>query len=255
MTLELPFFIRGIIIGLAIAVPVGPVGILCVQRTLALGASCGLISGLGAAVADTIYGFIAALGVTFFSSFLLEHQAAFRLAGAAFLVYIGIKSIIRDPFKKQTSASMALMGYIKVFSSSFVLTLTNPLTILAFISIFASFGLADPKEDYVATALLIVGVFAGASLWWLFLAGLAWRLKEKFTRNTVRWLHRIAGILLLCFAAGVLASIFFLPRAPVSRSGCFPHPQTIPAKIYGNVFCASHRAFNFARHSSFYAWR
>ena len=216
MTLDLPFFVRGIIIGLAIAVPVGPVGILCVQRTLSQGASYGLVSGLGAAVADTIYGIIAALGVRLFSSFLVGHQAAFRLIGAAFLTYIGIKSLVRDPFKRNASMSVALMSYVKDFTSSFALTLTNPLTILAFISIFASFGLADPKEDYLATTLLIVGVFAGAAIWWLFLAGLAWRLRDKFTQRTVRWLHTIAGVLLLCFAAGVLVSILFLPPTPAA---------------------------------------
>ena len=110
---------------------------------------------------------------------------------------------------------MALAGYLKDFTSSFALTLTNPLTILAFITIFAGYGLADPKEDYLATALMILGVFTGAAIWWLFLAMLAWKMREKFTERTVRWLHSIAGVMLLLFAAGILASIFFLPSSPI----------------------------------------
>lgn len=198
-------FLKGIVIGLAIAVPVGPIGALCVQRTLAEGRISGLVSGLGAATADTIYGFIAAFGVTMISGFLISHQMWLRIIGGAILFTLGLKTFLSRPRKQ--AAPVSGNSLLTNFFSTFGLTLTNPITILAFAAIFAALGVVSGSQDLAALGMLILGVFFGSALWWLILSGGASLFRGWIGTHGMRWVNRISGIIIIAFGAVVLASV------------------------------------------------
>ncbi len=133
--MELSLFLKGLLIGFSIAAPVGPIGVLCIRRTLASGRTIGLLSGLGAATADALYGSLAAFGLTAISGFLVRQQGLLRLLGGAFLCYLGLRAILTRPANAASLNSPA--SHVNAYSSTFFLTLTNPLTILSFAAIFA----------------------------------------------------------------------------------------------------------------------
>ncbi len=203
-------FLKGIVIGLAIAVPVGPIGALCVQRTLAEGRISGLVSGLGAATADTIYGFIAAFGVTMISGFLISHQMWLRVIGGAILFTLGLKTFLSRPRKQ--AAPVSGNSLLTNFFSTFGLTLTNPITILAFAAIFAALGVVSGSQDLAALGMLILGVFFGSALWWLILSGGASLFRGWIGTHGMRWVNRISGVIIVAFGAVVLASVAGLGR-------------------------------------------
>jgi len=198
---SISFFIRGLIIGFSIAAPVGPIGVLCIRRTLAQGRASGFISGLGAATADAIYGCVAGFGLTFISSFLISEQLWFRLVGGTFLCYLGIKTFLARPAEKAASARG--YGLAGAYASTFFLTLTNPMTILSFAAIFAGLGVGNTGGNYFFAGLLVLGVFLGSASWWLILSGLFGAVRTKFSPSSLRWVNRISGIIIAGF--GLLA--------------------------------------------------
>lgn len=202
-------FLRGVAVGFAIAAPVGPVGLLCIRRALADGRFAAWIAGLGAAFADTFYGAVAGLGLTLISDFLLEYRTALSLVGGVFLVILGIHTVRQHPTLWQTP--QARLGLMRDFTSSFVLTLTNPATILAFMAVFASMGAVHVADDRMDATLLIGGVFVGSALWWLCLSALAGAVRHKFSERWLLWLNRGSGVVLVLFGVGVLGSLAFLP--------------------------------------------
>ena len=195
--MDLSFFARGLIIGFSIAAPVGPIGILCIRRTLAEGRASGFVSGLGAATADAIYGCIAGFGLTFISSFLIHQQGWFRLVGGAFLFYLGLKTFLARPAEQ--SASERGNGLLSAYGSTFFLTLTNPMTILAFAAIFAGLGVASGGGNYVSAGVLVSGVFLGSTLWWVILSSGVGLFRKRFSLQALRWVNRISGIIILGF--------------------------------------------------------
>jgi threonine/homoserine/homoserine lactone efflux protein len=204
--IDISFLFRGIAIGFSIAAPVGPIGVLCIRRTLAEGRAFGLASGLGAATADATYGFVAGFGLTFVSGFLVGQQAWLRLIGGVFLCYLGIRTLFTAPAAGAASATGN--GLVGAYASTFFLTLTNPLTILSFAAIFAGLGLANSSGNYVSASILVLGVFIGSALWWLFLSGGVGLFRDRFTARGLRWVNRISGIIITCL--GVLALLSLL---------------------------------------------
>jgi len=203
--MEFNFFLRGMIIGFSIAAPVGPIGILCIRRTLAEGPTSGLISGLGAATADAIYGFIAGFGLTVISNLLIRQQIWLRLLGGGFLCYLGMKTFFTSPLKQ--SSSLKGRGLIRVYISTFFLTLTNPMTILSFMAIFAGLGVGSMSRGYFPAGLLVAGVFIGSALWWLFLSNGVGLFGKKFNLAGLRWTNRISGIIITTFGVWALLSL------------------------------------------------
>ncbi len=189
--------LRGLIIGFSIAAPVGPIGVLCIRRTLAEGRVSGLVSGLGAATADAIYGCIAGFGLTFASSILVSQQVWLRLIGGLFLCYLGVKTFLARP--AQEAASAEGRGLMGAYLSTFLLTLTNPITILAFAAIFAGLGVGGASRNYVSAGLLVSGVFLGSTLWWLILSGGVGALRMRFKLQGLRWVNRISGVIIMGF--------------------------------------------------------
>jgi threonine/homoserine/homoserine lactone efflux protein len=199
--MDLSFFLRGLIIGFSIAAPVGPIGVLCIRRTLAEGRVTGLVSGLGAASADAVYGSIAGFGLTAISGFLVDQQTALRLVGGAFLVYLGLKTLRARP--AHNPADTRNNGLVGAYASTFALTLTNPMTILSFAAIFAGVGIGAAGEDYGAALALVAGVFGGSAAWWLILSGGVSLLRTAFTPARLRGVNLVSGAILLGF--GIVA--------------------------------------------------
>lgn len=199
-------FYRGLMIGLAIAAPVGPIGVLVIRRTLAYGRLVGLVSGLGAATADALYGCVAAFGLAFLSNLLLQQQDWLRLVGGLFLCYLGARTFMAAP--SQAASIQSRGGLLTAYSSTFFLTLTNPLTILSFAAIFAGLGLTGTGGDYLAATWMVLGVFLGSTLWWFLLSLGVSLLRSRVNPQTMRWINRISGIIIFAFGVTALISLW-----------------------------------------------
>lgn len=193
------YFVKGFIIGLSVAAPVGPIGVLTIRRTLAEGRAAGFATGMGAAAADTLYGAIAGFGLTAVSVFLNEQAFWLRLIGGLFLAYLGMKTFLSKPAAREAqSGSRGLFGH---FLSTFFLTVSNPATIFSFLAIFSGLGLASTASDYRSSLVLVLGVFTGSGLWWFFLSLLMNLLRSRITTTHLVWINRASGLLILGFAA------------------------------------------------------
>jgi threonine/homoserine/homoserine lactone efflux protein len=197
--------LRGLAIGFSIAAPVGPIGVLCIRRTLAQGRVHGLVSGLGAATADAVYGLVAGFGLTFVSDALVGQQFWLRLGGGLFLCYLGARTFLAAPAEGAEPARA--VGLVGSYASTLVLTLTNPVTILSFAAVFAGLGLAGAGEEYGAALTLVLGVFGGSALWWLLLSAVAGWLRTRLTPRALRWVNRISGIVITGFGLVALSSL------------------------------------------------
>jgi threonine/homoserine/homoserine lactone efflux protein len=204
--MNIGLLIKSFVIGLSIAAVVGPISVLCIQRTLSRGYIYGLISGLGIATADGTYGSVAAFGLTAISTFLVHEEMWIRAIGGAFLLYLGIRTILSKPAEKAATAAKAhnLPG---AYASILLLTLTNPLTILSFAAIFAGIGVSGGKGGYLAATLVVLGVFLGSATWWLILTSSVSLLRRKITPRWLVWLNRISGAVLVIFGIVALISV------------------------------------------------
>lgn len=192
-------FANGFLIGFAIAAPVGPIGVLCIRRTLAYGQRAGFVSGLGAACADAIYGAVAALGLGWVMTALLAVQPWLQAFGLVFLLYLAVRTFRSEVAERpaELTDSPALLGQ---FASVFVLTLTNPATILSFIAIFAGAGFGTGGDLAAETGAMVGGVFVGSAAWWLLLSLTVGLLRRRLDANRLRWVNRGSAILLVTFA-------------------------------------------------------
>lgn len=195
-------FLRGMAIGLAVAAPVGPVGLLCIRRALADGRGAAFVAGLGAAVADTFYGAVAAFGLTFVTGFLMAHQVLLKLAGGGFLVVLGWRAWQARPVLVPTPRQGP--GLVADFFSTLMITLTNPGTILGFMGVFAALGDTDLNGG---AAVLVAGVFAGSAAWWLLLSAAAGAVRSSCTPLLLRRLNQASGVVIMLFGGAVLASL------------------------------------------------
>ncbi|MGI0485234.1 LysE family translocator [Pantanalinema rosaneae CENA516] len=199
--MEKELLLRGIVLGFAIAAPVGPIGVLCIRRTLAEGGIVGVVSGLGAATADAIYGCIAGFGLTVIANVLVHQKAWLGLIGGIFLCYLGIKTLLSKPAEQ--AASTIAANLIQAYASTLLLTLANPMTILAFAAMFAGLGLSSTPKNHLSAVVLVLGVFIGSALWWVCLSSSVSLLRQRFNLDGLRWVNRISGIIIIVF--GVLA--------------------------------------------------
>jgi len=204
-------FIEGILIGLVVAVPVGPLGLLCINRALMMGPVCGFFSGLGVATADALAAGIAALGISLISGLLVEHQLALRLVGGVFLCYLGYKIYRTEPAAQAPVNNVN--GLFGAYMTTFLLTFSNPVTILSFVAIYAGWHVPSLHGRYIAAALLTGGVFTGSVLWWvgLFIALTAFH--HKFNLRFILWVHRVSGAVIAGFGVVVLLSLAPLRQA------------------------------------------
>lgn len=199
---------RGALVGFAIAAPVGPVGLLCIRRTFAHGATTGLATGLGAAAADAMYGLVAALGVGAVASLLLEHASTLRIVGGVLMALLGVASLrrARQPAGAAPAAAGAPTpsGLLGAFGTTFALTASSPMTILSFAGLLAA--LAPPDGSLAGGLLLVAGVFTGSIAWWMILVGGVSASRKAIPPNAIRWIEAVSGVALLAFAGWSLAA-------------------------------------------------
>jgi len=206
MDMPLSFLIKGIIIGFSIAAPVGPIGVLCIRRSLADGRKMGLMTGLGAATADALYGCVAGFGLTAISSFLVDQKMWLGFLGGLFLCYLGIRTFITKPAEKP--AEVGGSGLLSAYFSTFFLTVTNPMTILSFVAVFAGFGLGA-SSDYLSATTLVTGVFIGSGLWWLLLSSGVSMFRSRVNSNWMSAVNRVSGGIMLAFGLYSLSTFLF----------------------------------------------
>ena len=197
--------IQGVLIGFVVAVPVGPLGLLCINRAMAMGALCGLFSGLGVASADALAASIAALGISFVSDFFTAHQMVLRLGGGIFLCYLGWQIYGTNP--KEQPAPSDVNGMLNAYATTFFLPFSNPVTILSFIAIYAGWHVPSLQGRYIAAAMLALGVFLGSALWWIGLFVGMTVFRQSFSLRTLAWVHRVSGALIVGFGVVVLLSL------------------------------------------------
>ncbi len=215
--MDLSIYLRGLVIGFSIAAPVGPIGVLCIRRTLAEGRLVGFLSGTGAATADAFYGGVAAFGLAALSGVLLQQQTALRLVGGLFLLYLGARTLFSKPAAQAANAILNPAGLLAAYFSTLLLTLTNPLTILSFLAIFSSLGASSAAAGGSASApaaTVVLGVFSGSLLWWFLLSLLAGFFHAHLEGPRLVWVNRFSGLIILGFAVSILGTLFFAQAAP-----------------------------------------
>jgi threonine/homoserine/homoserine lactone efflux protein len=205
--MDVPLAVRGFLLGLSIAAVLGPIGLLCVRRTLVSGFAVGFASGLGAATADAGYAAVAGFGVSAVATVLVDHRVWLRVVGGAFLVYLGARTMRAMPAQQVVRAEAGATRLVGAYTSTLALTLSNPMTIFSFAGVFAGIGLGSVNAASADTALaLVLGVFAGSATWWLVLASVTTRWRSRFTTRRLRAVNLASGLLILVFGVQALAS-------------------------------------------------
>ncbi|SRR5208283_34987 len=191
--------LKGVAIGFLMAVPVGPINLLCLRRSLAEGRRVGFVSGLGAAAADMTYAATAAVGLTTVTSFLLNHRPGLELLGGLFLILLGLHTLRARTQPRRQAAAVHVRRLRDAFVSTFVYTLANPMLIIVFTGVFASFGLGWQPGRNLDALELVGGVFLGSSLWWLTLTMLAGTFGRHLDDGALRWINLVAGGIIVAF--------------------------------------------------------
>lgn len=196
---------EGMGIGFVIAGIVGPIAILCIRRTLQEGQAVGLAVGLGAAIADVVYSLIAGFGLTTIANFLIMHRIWFQVVGGLFLFYLGLKSFFEQVTLQ--AANVNARGRMAIVFSTFLLTMTNPITILSFAAIFTSFGVGV-AGGYYGAVMLVFGVFSGAMAWWIILTSVLSKFRVHVTPTVLGYINKLSGLILIGFAIKSFLSAF-----------------------------------------------
>ena len=208
--IDLILLIKGLIIGLLVSVPLGPIGVLCIQRTLNKGRRSGFISGLGASSADTIFALVASLGLTIVINFVREQQQYFQIAGGLIVLYIGFKIFYTNPVKQLKLQRMNKTMLSQDYVSVFLLTVSNPLAILLFIGIMAAINVANESLSVFQILIFLAGIFTGSASWWFLLSFLANRFRKRIRLRSIWWMNKITGTAVFIFGIVVLISLWVL---------------------------------------------
>ncbi len=201
--MEISPFVQGIIIGLTLAVPVGPISLLCIRRAVADGRLHGIVSGLGVATADTFYAAVAVLGLTFISGFIVDWQFLFRAVAGLALIVIGGKVFLTIPSPHGENGEHE--PYLRNYLSMLAITLANPMTLLFFLVVLPGLGFVLGGSGFVASLEFVLGIFSGSCGWWIVLCGGLGLVRSRLTCENLRIINRISGALIVLFGIGMLA--------------------------------------------------
>lgn len=196
--------LKAFLVGLVLSIPVGPMALLSIQRTLHFGFMSGLTTGLGIALADSLYGLVGILGLSVVSDFLFKYETVLRISGGIFLGFIGMRLILESHDLKKTGRAPKHSGYLAEMASAFFLTLSNPMTILAYIAVMASMQIDASKVEH--PWIFVWPVFLGSFSWWSFLNTMAFLFKAKLSEKHMHRVSMISGVLLMIFALLVIIS-------------------------------------------------
>ena len=206
--MELGFFIKGLIVGFLASIPLGPVGVLCIQRTINKGRFSGIISGMGAATVDSFFALVAALGLTYIINFIEEQHFFIQLIGGGVLIFLGIKIFTTNPVKQIRRHRRKKNKLIEDYFSVLFLTLSNPLAVFLFVAAFAGIGMVTSKDSSLKSSLIIAGVFAGAMSWWAILTFFIDLFRKRFRLKQLWWINKIAGVIIIVFGIAAMLSVF-----------------------------------------------
>ena len=215
-------FVKGLIVGFCLAAPVGPIAAICVQRTIAKRWLSGIVSGLGAAAADAVYGAVAAFGATIISEFLITEHEWLQRVGGVILLMLGARLLLMRPVERTNGGAPKNRGLAGDFLSTFVLTLTNPMTFVAFAAIFATMGIGAVHGRPMLTAELVGGVFAGSAFWWIVLCAGAFALRRHFDFKRLVFVNRATGVFVI--AVGLVYLFVNMSKEPT-----IPIPERLRA--------------------------
>jgi threonine/homoserine/homoserine lactone efflux protein len=208
--MDLSLFLQGMIVGLTLAIPVGPISLVCIHRTVAGGRLHGIFSGLGVATSDSFYAAVAFLGLTAVSGLIIGHQTTFRFIAGIALVLVGIQ-VFRSVPAAVTERTKDPESYIRDYLSLLAIAAANPLTIIFFITILPGFGVVAHGTTLIAAIPFVAGVFLGSAVWWIVLCGSLGTIRSRLSMDNLRWINRISGILVTCFGAGMLVLLLAVP--------------------------------------------
>lgn len=209
----IPFLIKGLMIGLSIAAPLGPIGILCINRTLAEGPRLGFICGLGAAAADALYALAGTVALSAIAQWIISDRVELRAVGGVFLIYLGARTFMRPGSVLPVTGKLPSLlpkGWHAAFMSTFLLTLANPMTMLSFAAVFAGLGVTPAgviKGTNSTAAAMVAGVFLGSALWWLILSSVIGRLRHYIGARILTLINRVSGTVLTAFGLYAMASL------------------------------------------------
>lgn len=201
---SLPLFIKGLLIGIIVAAPMGPVNILCIHRTITCGRVAGLTTGLGAALGDAAFALVAAAGITAVSAFVEAHEAWFRVPGGLMLLILGLKLWLSHPHYEQREINGH--GMARSMLATFILTVSNPITIAAFVALFVAWGMSSGL-NVPQSAEVVSGVFVGSMVWWVALVVLIGLLHSKIEDRHMLLLNRITAAAVIAFGLYAIDSV------------------------------------------------
>lgn len=190
-------FIKGLLIGLAVSVPLGPIGILIIQRTVNKNRLSGFLSGMGASISDTIYAVVAGFSLTYIIEFIRSNQLAFQIFGALVVMALGVHIFLKNPVADLKKYRRRGSSYFQDFLSTFLITFPNPMVIFIFLAVFASSGIVFQMSEPGSAVMLVGGIFVGANSWWLGLTGLVGLFRHKFNLRVLWWFNKIAGLVIV----------------------------------------------------------
>lgn len=208
--MEVTFFLKGIIVGLLASIPLGPVGVLCIQRTLNKGRMSGFLSGMGAATVDAIFALIAAMGLTFIINFIEQQRFFIQIIGGIVLIIMGLIIFYKNPVKQMRRQKRGKSTPYQDFFSVFLLTLSNPVAVFLFVAALASIDIVSVESPILSTLFVVSGVFLGALLWWVMLISFVNLFRKKFRLKQLWWINKIAGVLITAFGVFAILAIFYV---------------------------------------------
>ena len=196
-------------IGMAVSIPLGPLGMLCIKRTVNKNWKSGFLSGLGIAASDAIYAIIAGFSLRIIIDFINSYQVYFKVLGATMVIFLGLYIFLSNPAKEIQKFKQKGTSYLQDFLTAFLLTVTNPLSVFVFIAIFTSYSLVLQPSQPLEALLIVGGIFTGGVAWWFVITGLAYLFKHKLSINTLWWANKIIGlgVILIAVSLFVLLAI------------------------------------------------
>jgi threonine/homoserine/homoserine lactone efflux protein len=200
--MDASLFVQGIIIGLTLALPVGPLSLLCIQRAVTDGRLHGIVSGIGIATADSFYAAVVFLGLTLISGMILAQQSLFRLIAGIVLLLIGMKVFVTLPPVAKTRPEPE--SYLKDYLTTAAIGFANPLTIIFFLAILPAFGVVFLGASQALAAEFVAGVFCGSTVWWVILCGSIGSFRSRLSVDNLRLINKISGVMIFCIGTGML---------------------------------------------------